>query len=145
MQSVTLGEPSAYLRLATPPHLPEVPAKYARQQERRYLDAELRAHDLTAKCRLDLFHDYGGLVPFFDQVAAYWQEWDNSSVVWGLHGGLRLEFRRGPRPALGPDHLQVRIELHSAGRRTFWRVETLLVISPEELDAFVRDLHELCD
>lgn len=145
MQSITIGKPSAYLRLTTVQPSPDVPPKYLPQLERRYLNAELQVGDLSAKGRLDLLDDYGGLVQFFDQVAAGWHEWDNSSAVWGLHGGLRLELRRGPRPAFGPDHLQLGIKLQDGGRRTFWRAESLLIISPEELDAFVHDLHRLSD
>src|SRR5690348_7503887 len=121
MQSITIGKPSAYLRLTTVRPSPDVPPKYLPRLERRYVNAELQVGDLSANCRLDLHDDYGGLVQFFDQVATGWPDWDNSAAVWGLNSALRLELRRGPRPALGPDHLQLGIRLHDGGRRTFWR------------------------
>lgn len=147
MQSVTIGKPDEYLRLtavrlpshSAPEHLP--------RRKQRYLQAELRIRQLTATSRLDLHQDYAGLVQFFDQAVATWRDWNNSSAVWGLSSGMRLELVRGPRPALGPDHFVLWIKLQDGGgfRDRPWTVETTLVLSPEDLDAFARDLHALSD
>ncbi|NIK54379.1 hypothetical protein [Kribbella shirazensis] len=147
MQSITIGKPHEYLRLTAvrwpsdkaPEHLP--------RQKRRYLQAELRIRQLTATSRLDLHDDYAGLVQFFDQAVATWRDWNNAGAVWGLSSGLRLELVSGPRPGGRPDHLILWIKLQDGGgfRHRPWTVETMLVLSPPDLDAFARDLHELTD
>jgi hypothetical protein len=146
MQSITIGKPEEYLRLTAvrwpsdkaPEHLP--------RKKRRFVRAELRIRELTAACKIDLHSDYGGLVQFFDQIAASWPDWVNSSMSWGTHSPLKLELIRGPRPALGPDHFVLWIQLQNGGfRQRLWKVETSLILSPEELEAVARDLHALTD
>lgn len=115
MQSVTIGKPHEYLRLTALRWPSEKAPDHMPRQKRRYLQAELHARQLTAISRLDLFDDYAGLVQFFDQVVANWPDWNNSSAVWGFSSGLRLELIRGPRPALGPDHLILWSKLQDIG------------------------------
>ena len=147
MQSVTIGKPHEYLRLTAVRWPSDKAPELLPREKRRYLQAELRIRQLTATSRLDLHQDYAGLVQFFDQVVATWRDWNNSSAVWGLSSGMRLELIRGPRPALGPDHFVLWIKLQDGGgfRHRPWTVETTLVLSPEDLDAFARDLHALTD
>ena len=147
MQSITIGKPTEHLRLTAERWPSEKAPEYVPRETRRYLQAELRVRELSAACRLDLHHDYAGLVQFFDRAVATWREWDNASAVWGLSSALRLELIRGPRPALGPDHLILWIKLHGGGgfHHRPWTVETSLVLSPEELDVFAHDLHRLTD
>jgi len=144
MQFITIGKPPDYLRLTAVRQPPDSAPEFVHRQRRRYLDAELRGRDVTAKLRLDLFDEYGGLVQFLDQVAAHWHDMDNWSMAWGRGNPLRLEVIRGPRPALGPDHLIVHIKLHHGGQR-FWTLETSLILSPEEFEAIARDAHRLTD
>lgn len=143
MQSVTIGKPDEYLRLTAVRR----PVENRPRDKRRYLRAELRMRQLSAISTLDLHEDYAGLVQFFDQVVAKWRDWKNSSAVWGKSGGLRLELVPGPRPALGPDHFVLWIKLQDGGGFHLrpWTVETSLVLSPEELDVFARDLQRLTD
>ncbi|WP_410789528.1 hypothetical protein [Kribbella sp. C-35] len=146
MQSITIGKPHEYLRLTAVRWPSERAPEHVPREKRRYLRAELRIRELTAACKMDLWSDYSGLVQFFDQVVANWPEWENSSAVWGLSSALRLEILRGPRPALGPDHLVLWIKLQDGGfRQRLWTVETSIVLSPEQLEVFARDLHELTD
>ncbi|RZT28617.1 hypothetical protein EV649_2400 [Kribbella sp. VKM Ac-2569] len=147
MQSITIGKPDEYLRLTAVRWPSDGAPEHVPREKRRYLQAELRIRKLTATSRLDLHQDYAGLVQFFDQAVATWRDWNNSSAVWGLSSGMRLELVRGPRPALGPDHFVLWIKLQDGGgfRHRPWTVETTLVLSPEELDAIARDLHRLTD
>ncbi|WP_432887651.1 hypothetical protein ACQPYH_05800 [Kribbella sp. CA-245084] len=146
MQFITIGKPPEYLRLTAVRWPPDSAPEFVPRDKRRYLNAELRNRDVTAKVRLDLGHEYAGLVQFFDQVVAQWHELNNSSMTWGLSSALRLEVVPGPRPALGPDHLVVHIKLQNGGwRRRLWTLETSLVLSPEELEAIARDARRLTD
>ena len=145
MQSVTIGNPPEYLRLTAVHQQPNNLPEHVQRQKRRYLDVELRTHDLTAAARVDLMHEYAGLVQFFDQVVAHWPEWDHSFMGWGRANALQLEVDHGPRPYGGPDHFRVTVRLHNSRRHTYWRVETILILSPEELEAVARDLHRLTD
>jgi hypothetical protein len=145
MQFVTIGKPDEYLRL-TAVRRPDSGPEQMRREKRRFVHAELRIRDLTAACKIDLHSDYGGLAQFFDQVAASWPDWVNSSMSWGRHSALNLELVRGPRPALGPDHFVLWIQLQNGGfRQRMWKVEASFVLSPEELEAIARDLHRLTD
>ncbi|TCC29422.1 DUF6228 family protein [Kribbella speibonae] len=145
MQFITIGKPPEYLRLSAVRRRPDNLPEHLPREKRRYLDAELRIHDLTATARIDLMHEYAGLVQFFDQVVAHWPEWNNSFMVWGRSSALQFQVDRGPRPSGGPDHFRVTVKLHNSRRHTYWRVETLLILSPEELEAIARDLHRLTD
>lgn len=146
MQSITIGKPDEYLRLTAVRWPSDSVPEHVRREKRRYLRAELRNRDLTAACKIDLHSDYGGLVQFFDQVAASWPDWVNSSMSWGTHSPLRLELVHGPRPALGPDHFVLWIQLQNGGfRQRMWKVETSLVLWPEELEAIAHDLRALTD
>jgi hypothetical protein len=146
MQSITIGKPDEYLRLTAVRWPSDSAPEHVPREKRRYLQAELRIRQLTATSKLDLHSDYGGLVQFFDQVVASWPDWVNSSMSWGAHSPLKLELVRGPRPALGPDHFVLWIQLQDGGfRQRMWKVETSLVLSPQELEAITRDLHALTD
>ncbi|RZU14221.1 hypothetical protein EV645_5087 [Kribbella rubisoli] len=147
MQSITIGKPHEYLRLTAVRWPSDSAPDYVPREKRRYLQAELRNHDVTANTRLDLWHDYAGLPQYFEQVVAHWPEWENSSMTWGLSSALRLELIHGPRPAGGPDHFSLRIKLQGGHghRRNFWVLETSMVLSPEELETIARDIRELTD
>ncbi|GAA1144315.1 hypothetical protein GCM10009630_48550 [Kribbella jejuensis] len=146
MQFVTIGKSEEYLRLTAVRWPSDKAPEQVPREKRRYLNAEVRMRELTASARLDLWSDYSGLALFFDQVVTNWPQWENSSATWGKSSALQLEIYRGPRPALGPDHLIVWIKLQNGGmRRRLWKVETSIVVSPDELSAFARDLHRLTD
>ncbi|MFF0268953.1 DUF6228 family protein [Kribbella sp. NPDC004536] len=146
MQSVTIGTAREHLRLTAVRWPSDKAPEYVSREKRRYLNAEIRMRELTASARLDLWSNYSGLAQFFDQVVTNWPQWENSSATWGKSSALQLEIYRGPRPALGPDHLVLWMKLQDGGmRRRLWRVETSIDVSPDELSSFARDLHRLTD
>jgi hypothetical protein len=146
MQSITIGRPSSYLRLTAVRHPPDSAPEHLPRQRRRYLQAELHLSDVSATCKLDLNDHYAGLDIFFQQVAAHWHEWENTRMVWGMHGGLRLDFERVRGAFHEPEYLILWIKLGTVGfRRRPWFVETSMIIEADELQSIADNLRLLSD
>jgi len=148
MQSVTIGNPDAYLRLTAAPspgehlpggHLPggHLPGGHlpGGHLPRGFLKASLHTEEVTATRVLDLRRDHAGLAQFFDNAANQL----DGPMVWGTRTELELTFQRAR-----PDYLVLSITLQNRGwHQRAWTLETAVTIPTNQLEQLARDLKSL--